>query len=248
MNDWDTCFALATLVVLGGGNPYMSIPYYYNPPWMTFVLAPIAWLPPVLAMALPLAALTYAAYKVRKPWLILLVGTSYPFVAQSLYANVDWIVLVGVVMKGPLGAILMTTKPQTGGLAFIAELREKTWRQRLFFVVPLAVVIGISTLMFPEWMDRILHPTILIAGNRNFSFFPYSLVLFPFALYFCWKRSDPLWGVVASLCVAPYYYVHSYLAFIFLLSDRNWKWGLALSVVLWGVFALVYTGVLNLNL
>ncbi len=247
MNDWDTCFALATLIVLGGGNPYW-VAWYYNPPWMTFALAPIAWLPPVAAMLLPLVVLAYASYKVRKPYLIALVGLSYPFVAQSLYANVDWLVLLGVVVKGPLGAILVTTKPQTGGLAFIAELREKTWRQRFLFLLPLALVIGIATLMFPEWIDRILHPTILIAGNRNFSLFPYSLILFPFALYWCWKRSDPLWGVVASLCVAPYYYVHSYLALMFLLADRNWKLGLAFSAVLWGLFALVYTGVIQLNL
>lgn len=31
-------------------------------------------------------------------------------------------------------------------------------------------------------------------------------------------------------------------------EKHNWKWGLALSIVLWGMFALVYTGVINLNL
>jgi hypothetical protein len=247
MNDWDTCFAMATLIVLGGGSPYW-LAWYYNPPWMTFFLAPIAWLPPLAATVLPLLALTFAAYKRRKPWLIALVGTSYPFVAQSFYANVDWLVLLGVALGGPLGAMLVTTKPQAGAFAFIGELREKTWKQRFLFLLPLALVVGVSTLLYPEWIDRILHPTILISGNRNFSFFPYSLILFPFALWWCWKRSDPLWGVVASLCIAPYYYVHSYLPLMFLLAERNWKLALAFSVVLWGLFALIYTGVIQLNL
>lgn len=70
--DWIRHFLPAILRLLSGGDIY-SDPLVLNPPWTYLMLAPVGILPRALAVwmgtLLAIAAIAYAAWKVRKPYL-----------------------------------------------------------------------------------------------------------------------------------------------------------------------------------
>ncbi len=246
-NDWTGTFAPMVKAILHGQNPYDVNAYYYvNPPWLFLPLLPVFWAPWWLAMFFPAAILTYGAYKRRNPWIILIVATSFPFIALSIYANIDWVVLLGVILRGPVGAILVTSKPQAGAFSILADLKErKTWRDRAWFLLPLAVVVLVSTILFPNWLETMLGTPNRI-GERNASLFPYTIPLGVAALWWCWRKADPIFGVIGSLALSPYLYIHSTVPLLFLLTERDWRLGVLGSVLTWSVVLLNVAGVTSI--
>ena len=173
---------------------------------------------------------------------------SFPFLAATVYANIDWMVMLGVVIGGRLGVILDTVKPQAGAFAIVAEVAKKeTWRERLKLVLPLAVLAVLSVPFLLPWLNR-MFAVGESAQIRSFSLFPYTIPLGIALLWLTWKRKEPLLGVFASLCLSPYFYIHSLMPALFLLGDRNWKWGVVMNILLWGVFALILVGVIPIDL
>ncbi len=211
-------------------------------------LAPFVWLPALLPNLLPAVALIYAAYKKRKSYLIPIVGLSFPFAALTFYANLDWLVMLGTLTQGPFSLFLLTTKPQAGALAFVAQLKGKTWRTRVSLFAPIVMVSLFFLLLYPDWVSSTLFAVGYDQRIRNFSLFPYSIPLALPLLWLAYKREDPLYGVLATLCLAPYYYVHSYVPALFLIAERNWKLGAALAVLSWVLVFLIVQGVIPIEL
>jgi hypothetical protein len=242
-NDWSRAFAPMVQGILHGHSPY-DTPGYNYPPWLFLPLLPLFWVPWWLAMFFPAAVLTFAAWQRRKPWLIPIVATSFPFIALSIYANVDWVVLLGLIIRGPVGAILVTTKPQAGAFSIVADLKErKRWRERIRLLLPLFIVAAVSTLIFPHWITAMLGTPDRIP-ERNASLFPYSIPLGIAALWLCWRKADPIWGVVASVSLSPYLYIHSVMPLLFLLADRDWRLGMLGNGLTWLVVFLSLVGVI----
>ncbi|MFN8372429.1 MAG: hypothetical protein U0694_06085 [Anaerolineae bacterium] len=247
MSDWDRLFRLALIYLLSGRSPY-AIEGIFNPPWTFVVLVPAVWLPGLLPNLLPAAALIFAAYRKRKSYLIPIVGLSFPFVALVFYANLDWLVLLGTLTQGSTSLFLLTTKPQAGALAFVAQLKGKTWRQIMLMFAPLVALSLVFLALYPDWLQNTLVALNDDQRIRNFSLFPYTVPLALPLLWRCYQRQDVLYGVLATLCLAPYYYVHSYVPALFLIAERNWKLGLALSILSWVVVLLIRQGIIPLQL
>jgi hypothetical protein len=247
MSDWERLFHLALNYFVSGRSPY-AIEGIFNPPWAFVILAPFVWLTGLLPNLLPLIALIYAAYTKRKSYLIPIVALSFPFVALTFYANLDWLVLLGTLTTGQSSLFLLTTKPQAGALAFVAQLKSKTWRQRLMFFVPIIAAALFFLILYPDWVSNTLFAFGYDQRIRNFSLFPYTIPLAIPLLWWCYQREDPLYGVLATLCLAPYYYVHSYVPALFLIANRNWKLGVALAVLSWVVVFLIRAGVIAIEL
>jgi hypothetical protein len=243
LNDWNEAFAPMVRAILNGRSPY-DRPGWNYPPWLFLPLLPVFWVPWWLAMFFPAAILGYGAYRQRKIWIIPIVATSFPFIALSLYANVDWVVLLGLIIRGRVGAILVTTKPQAGAFSILADLKErKSWRDRAWFLLPLAVIALVSTIIFPNWIEAMLGTPTRIP-ERNASLFPYTIPLGLAALWWCWRKADPIFGVIASLALSPYLYIHSTVPLLFMLADRDWRLGVLGNVVTWGVVLLSLAGVI----
>src|SRR5690349_14769522 len=168
MSDWEFYYVPALLNFISGKSPFAS-PGIFIPPWTFIFIAPFVWLPSMIPHLLPAAALTYSAYKKRKPYLIPIVGLSFPFIASIGYGNVDWLVLLGVLMQGPASLFLITTKPQAGALAFVSELRSKTWRQRVMLFVPIVIASIVFLFIYPDWIDGMLFAIGYDQRIRNFS-------------------------------------------------------------------------------
>jgi hypothetical protein len=245
-NDWTRTFAPMVKAVLKGQNPYTSVHHYVNPPWLLLPLLPVFWAPWWLAMLFPTAVLVFGAWQHRKPWLIPIVGLSFPFIALSIYANVDWVVLLGLIIRGPAGPILVTAKPQAGAFSMLADLKERAgWYKRALFLLPFAIVVMVSTMIFPNWLFSMLDTPNLVP-ERNVSLFPYTIPFGLIALWLCWRRADPLWGVVASVSLSPYLYIHSVTPLLFLLADRDYRLGIAFGGLTWAVVLLSTFGAIHI--
>jgi hypothetical protein len=246
MNDWDISYAEAGRAFLNGMNPYIAVPTYVNPPWTLLVFAPLSWVPWQIMFFVPAIIVVVLSFRARKPLIPLIFGTSFPFIALSVYGNYDWVVLLGLMIGGPVGVVLQTMKPQAGGLGFVSELRGKSIRELIVFFLPVTVLAILGTILFPMWIGQMFGVTPLNA-ERNISLFPYSI---PFALYFLWRcfwDREPIWGVLASVGLAPYLYIHSLTPLIFLLAKKDWRLGVLANLATWGIVLLVLVGVLKIK-
>src|SRR5258706_10018470 len=122
-NDWNTFLVQAAIRFLSGQNPYGA--GFGNPPWTLLFLIPTIHVPIQLAMLFPAIVLLILSIYKRKPALIFLVGTSFPFIASSIYGNIDWMVMAGVGFGGPRGVLLHHDNPHFGILHLLLELFQK---------------------------------------------------------------------------------------------------------------------------
>jgi len=255
--DWIRHFLPAILRLLSGGDIY-SDPLVLNPPWTYLMLAPVGILPRSLAIwmgtLMAIAAIAYAAWKVRKPYLIALVGISFPFMSLCLYGNLDWIVLFGVLFTNAASPFLLTVKPQAGALAIVGVLgkmrqQSKPLKDYVRLLLPFIVIAPILLILFPGFIQNFLglDERLPQVTNANFSLFPYTLPLVPILLWFAYKRGDPLLGVLASLAISPYFYFHSIIPAMFMIADRNWKWGLVVNLLTWLVVFLILIKVIPIE-
>lgn len=242
MNDWEQHFLPALHKLIAGQNPY-DISGFYNPPWLLFLLLPLAWVPWWIAIFLPGLALGAAAYHRRKWWLIPIVGLSFPFIALSAYGNVDWVPLIGLTFGGSLSPLLITAKPQDASFALLAYVRKR----KAGYFVPLLLVVAVSFALYPHWVTATLAGNNIVKTERNLSLFPYTIPLGLYALYKTWTRADVLWGAIASLSFAPYFYIHSLVPALFLLADRKWWLGVWASLLIWILVWMNLSGYLGIS-
>ena len=255
--DWVKYFLPAIMRLLTGGDLYGE-PVVFMPPWTFLMIAPTGLLPHQIAawmgLVMAFVSVAYAAWRVRKPYLIALVGISFPFMSLCLYGNLDWMVLLGALFATPLSPFLVTAKPQAGVFAMVGILgkmhkQAKPWQDYVRLLLPFIVIAPLLLLIFPGFLEDFLQ-----VGNRvqtftasNFSLFPYTLPLVPILLWFAWKRGDPLLGILASLALAPYFYIHSIVPAMFMIADRNWKWGLVVNLLTWLVVFLILIKVIPIE-
>ncbi|MBI5667576.1 MAG: hypothetical protein HZC41_06175 [Chloroflexi bacterium] len=249
--DWVQYFLPAIELLLRGVDPYQSV-YIVNPPWTFFMLAPVGLLPHSLAVVigavLPVLALVYAAWKVRKPYLIAIVGLTFPFIYLCVYGNLDWMVLLGVLGANSLSPFLLTVKPQAGALVLVSllgRLKGKSWQAYARVFGPFLVIGSLLLLLFPGFMGYLTTFNVRLAEVATFSLFPYTLPLVPPLLWLAYRRADPLYGTLASLCISPYFLFWSVVPTLFLIASRNWKWGIIANLLTWVVVALVLLDVIT---
>ena len=162
--DWWYHFQPATQTFLSGGDPY-AVKGFYSPPWLLILLAPLTRLPlnvsiPIIFI-LDVVGYTWIAYRLRvNKYLIL------PFIVFSgaamdaLMANIDGLLLFGLLLPPWLGVILLMSKPQIGipvllfhALVMVSErvsLRNKL-TYLIKFLSPLAVISLLSIVIYGDW-------------------------------------------------------------------------------------------------
>jgi hypothetical protein len=253
--DWITHFLPAIQRLLHGGDMYKDI-FVLNPPWTFFILSPAGLLPNQIAVwvgtILPIIALFYAARKMRKAYLIAIIGLTFPFIELCAYGNLDWMVLLGAITTSTLSPFLLTVKPQAGALAVVGQLgkmKGKSWKEYVKVFGPFVIIGTPMLFIFPGFIHNFLIVNDRLPGlsAANFSLFPYTIPLAIPLLWFSYKRSEPLYGALASLCISPYFYFHSVIPSLFLIANKNWKWGIAANLFTWAIFVLILIHVIPIK-
>lgn len=200
-------FLPAVKALLSGSNPY-SIHGFYNPVWILFPLIPLAWLPTSISQVVfsSFGFLVYAGTLLsrRSPSYALFAFLISPVVILSLaYTTTDWIPLLGIFLRPPIGLFLVMLKPQIGiGIALywaFAAYRIGGWRSLLQTLSPV-LLLGLANLVIFG-----LPPTQeLTLVSWNVSIFPWSIPVGLGLLAYAIQKSKPWWTFPASIFLSPY--------------------------------------------
>jgi hypothetical protein len=220
---------------LSGKDPYTSFsPPFASPPHALFIFTALSWATPFIATLFPVVALIFVAFRQRKRYLIPVVGLSFPFMMLGVFANVDWMVMIGLAVGGRVGVVLDSIKPQMGAGAILVEIAKRgTWRERARLLLPLVILALLTLPLWGAWLQNMGN---VRAYWWNFSLFPYSVPFGLAGLVLAWRRKDPLYGVAATLALSPYWQITNLVPVVYLIAARSWRWGVVASVATWGIF------------
>jgi hypothetical protein len=250
--DWSGTYQGVGSLLLHGRSPYEQ-PLFVNPPWAAILILPFAVLPPALGrgalLVVSLAALIYTAWRLHAPRVAAVALLLSPTAIGSLLAaNLDSIVILGAFLPPTWGLLLLMMKPQIGAGPAAFDLVE-SWRTgRIVRVVrvflPVALAYGISALLFPVWVDRMVHKP---ANVWNRSLFPFGI---PFGLLFLWlsvRFRNVFWALASTPFFAPYLTFPTWLVVqVGLLHEDVEKFvrrdilHVALSIALWVVMLVFH--------
>ena len=131
--DW-TIYRRAIAHMLQNYNPYYLPGRYqfYNPPWVLILMLPFFIFPPpydaAALMVATLVGVTYASHKMGgRIWGTILLLTCPPIVACFLCGQIDWLVLLGLVLPPQYGLFLVVIKPQVGAVVALYWF-IRTWQ------------------------------------------------------------------------------------------------------------------------
>ena len=233
-NDWSTAFYVAAETPF---EPY-QVPLYNYPPWLALILAPFSFFSLRFSQALnAFAALYFVSLLVVRSkgtvFSLIITFTSFPFFALLGNASVDWVVAAGFVFASVWAVPLVLAKPQTGFLVLFIWFKRSTNKKQfllagfLFFLVTL-LIWGLWPL--DAWRNI---QEISVMKRVNSSFFPWSIPVGLYLLYYAWKNDDELAAVGATLCVSPYFAPQSLIVGFAILAARYRKVALVVSILLW---------------
>ena len=201
--DWSGTYEGAGRALLHGQSPYEQ-PLFVNPPWAALLILPFAVLPSDVGRGLFLvasvAALVYTAWRLRAPRLAVIAMLLSPTAVGSLLAaNLDAFVVLGLFLPPAAGLLLLMLKPQIGLGPAVFHLID-TWRKArlpgvLRAFLPILLAYGISALIFPVWVDRMLHKP---ANVWNRSLFPYGIPVGVLLLWLSVRTRNVFWALAST--------------------------------------------------
>lgn len=237
--DWDGTYRPAAQALMRLENPYAAVDGFYNPPWALLPLSPFIAARDAGRGAVFIVSLgVYALVAVRmgaKPVPVGLFLTSPPVLHSLLNGNLEWLVLLGVVLPPRWGLFLVLLKPQvTGGLAVywvVDAWRAGSWRRIARLIWPVTVALLASFALYGLWPLRARHMPELW---WNASLWPLSIpggVLL--LVWATWKR-EPKAALASSPLLAPYVLLHAWAGAVVALSGHTRALG-AVWMLLWGL-------------
>ena len=213
--DWPIFYA-ATRNIFSGHGPYETMGYLL-PPWADLVLLPFVLfsenIPQGLMFGVSLFTLIFIMWRLRLPP----VGAAAFLISPTavgalLIHNIDPFVVAGILFPPAWGLFLLLMKPQIGFGLTIYYLVE-AWRIGRFSKVfktfaPISFVYILSMVIFPIWIDRILHQP---QDPWNRSFFPYAIPIGIFLLWFSIQRRNPYYALASAPFFTPYLTFYTYI-------------------------------------
>jgi len=219
--DWETVFYPATRAVWATGSPYVQ--GFLNPPWAILPLLGCGLAPAPVGRALlflmSLAAFAYLAIRLGgTPVTTGLFLLSPPVMHCLLNGNIDWLVLLGLLVPPQWGLFLVILKPQMGlGVAIYwawDAWRQGRWKQLYHTLAPVGLALSMSFVVYGPWpLTLIGQPDKPWNASLWPLLIPVGLVLLVRAL-----RSEGDTGrdyaLAAGPCLAPYIMFHSYVGLL----------------------------------
>jgi hypothetical protein len=237
--DWDRHYLPAVQALVAGRSPYVGTGFV-NPPWALLPLLP--FVTDETAGRAGLFVLSLAGYALvamrwdASPVALGLFLVSPTVLHTLLNGNVEWLVLLGLLLPPRWGLFWVLVKPQVGaGVALwwaVEVWRDDGWRRVVATVWPVTVALIVSVALFGLWPLRAAgHP----GQWWNASLWPWGLPLGVGLLaYGVWKRDIRAALAAAPFC-SPYVLLHAWTGAVLALVRRTW----ALALVVGGLWGLV---------
>lgn len=252
--DWHRAFYQVSKTPL---SPY-DIKLFINPPWTVLILYPFHYFSENISLAmnasLSLVILGLLVIKRKGNLLSLaLTLTSFPFLSMLSNGNVEWIPALGFIFQNGWGLPFLLTKPQTGILAILSWISffssDKILKRNLGniikdfrFFIPTILTVIISFVFWGNWLAPMMTNIQNLQNPEhgmptwNISLFPWSIPLGLGLLFYIIKHKpvdSEILGVLATLCLVPYFAAYSLTIFFALLSVAHHRIAIALWFLLW---------------
>ena len=246
---WGDQYNIYTRLDQHVANPY-ELPGYNNVPWPAVLVAPLALLPfewSVLAqMVLYFVLLALLVYRFGGGWrVVLLVLTSSLAYDTALEINLEWIVVIGLLVPPVASGPFLLVKPQIALGAWFGY----RWRDMLWGGVIVLVVMLLALLIWPGWPQGMLAAisnNILGEWGNRVNIALSKLLPWPLTwavgLALAWlafRRRDVILGVLAWQFFVPYTTFYGIMPAFVLLAVR-WPWAaLIISLAAWVPYSQV---------
>jgi hypothetical protein len=215
-NDF-TCFYEAGSKIASLESPY-SVACYYSPVWVALLFSALSIFTREIAYRI-YAAILFGSYifiiwRISKQNLLIsLIACCSPFIFITMqYGNIDWLVLLGLIVPKYLGIWLVLTKPQMGFTLILIWawkiVKEQGVQKLIANFTPVALGLFVSLLLGM----RIPNPGALSAWSADI--WPFGLLIgipaFVFAIY----KRDELLALGAAPFLTPYVGAPSWVAIL----------------------------------
>jgi hypothetical protein len=241
--DWHRFYVPAIRAVWRGESPYAPQYGFFNPPWALALLVPFGADEAFGRAGLFVLAILTVVFAVHRLEGGLLstaaVLLSLPMLNVLWDGNIDWLVLMGLLLPPRWGLFFAVVKPQVGaGVAIwwtVEAWRAGGWRGVWDLLWPVSATCLGSLVLFGLWPLRATDPVMRL---YNTSLWPWSipggLVLLGWGV---WKREvGP--ALAAAPLLSPHVILHSWLG-VFVALVRH---PAVLAVVVAGSWIVVICG------
>jgi hypothetical protein len=245
--DWERTYRPATILLISGHSPY-DIKSFLNPPWALIPLIPIAFLPSKIGggilFAISLSAIIYVAVRMGATP-ISLIGflISFPVLFLLLFGQIDWLILLGILMPPQIGLFFVLVKPQAGlaiAIFWLFEAFHKGGIRRVLIEFsPVVIMFGLSTIIYGFWFLN--TPSELFTAKYNFSLWPLSIPIGAVLLINALRNRKKEISIMSSPFLSPYVAPHSWACALVAILPMQWE-AVAASIGSWIMF---YMGLLR---
>lgn len=195
-------FYTATKLLLIGHSPY-EWERFYNPVWLLLIITPFSVFPEQIAYRLftivALIFISFFVYKQKLPTIQTFLLLFVLWTVQIVSLNLEWLLLLGLIVNPIIGIWLVLLKPQLGIFLAIVLFIGMSWKQRVITLILLGIAILISILLgfhVPQ-----LHEFI----EWNFSPFPLFVPIGILSILISIYSKDKELALVSGLLVSPYW-------------------------------------------
>lgn len=234
-------------------DPY-TVSGFVHAPWVTLLIAPFSWLPleisTLLQSGLLFGLITLVVFKFGGDWKVVVIAlTSFVALDAVLEMNVDWCVIIGLVVPVEYSAPFLLIKPQLALGYYFSTPREKWLRTGIIAVITLVV----SLVIWGNYIARIISLVPTLSIGRSFNIAPLHLLPWPISLaiglvlaYLAFRRRDPPLGIIAWFFFTPYVSFYSLVLLLAMVAIRFRLLAIIITASLWVIYGgVVFSGLLQ---
>ncbi len=155
--------------------------------------------------------------------------------------NIDWIPLLAFLLPPHLMAIPLSVKPQSLGAMYLIILKREYEKNKLkgigLLLIPLIVVVIISTVIWPTWFIDI-QQKLPINVDINISPFPVLVPVGLWLLHRAYKNDDLILAACATPFLVPFIGVYSISSTATVLCCKSRRMGFVVFVAQWVIYGV----------
>lgn len=245
-DDWQTFYGAGQRVLHGEPlyGSKITFSYFYNPPWLALLFAPLAALPFRLGWGILTAFSILSITLLCRRWKMgtvkmIAVLLSPPMFYTILHGNIDAFLIGAVLLPREFWVIAAITKPQTT-IALVAGALRANWVKTILIT---GGVFLLSLILFGNWPAVYLaQPIELLNTSHNVfrNLWPYNILPGLVLVFIGWKQQDEKFLIGASPFFSPYAATSTLLGPLMLLISKLKGWqALAVVAMYWAGSVLI---------